>query len=95
MLIILVTFLGALVLFIGGYLWHHQRTNLLGIAVAETPQLTKFCRFYGRFFIILGLLTIIVNLLGYLVFAAILVIISMLATMALTWQFSTFLKHYL
>lgn len=95
MLIILVTFLGALVLFIGGYLWHHQQTNLLGISVTDRPQLSKFCRFYGRFFIILGLLTIIINLLGYLVIAAVLVIISMLATTMLTWRFSTFLKHYL
>ncbi|MCM0598212.1 hypothetical protein [Periweissella fabalis] len=95
MLLVLVTILGAIIVFIGGYLWHHQNTNLLGITVTNKPQLTKFCRFYGLLFIILGLIIIITNLLGYLIIATIFMIISMLTTIALTWQFSVFLKKYL
>lgn len=93
MLILLTLLLGCLDLFIGGYLWHHQTTNVVGIDVNRNPQLTKFCRIQGGLFLSLGLLIIIFIFTPWAIVAIILVIISMLATVVLSWQFSSFLKH--
>lgn len=92
MLTLLIVLLGILDLFIGIYLITHQKTNVLGLKITDNPRLGAFCRSYGRIFLTFGIIIIIFNFTSLAIIAIGFVIISMLATLGLTWQFSTFLK---
>lgn len=93
MLTFLVILLGIVDLTIGSYLLTHRKKTILGFSTTEIPQLVNYCKFYGFIFSIFGLIIIIFSVTNLAIIAIIFIILSMFATIALTLQFSLFLKH--
>lgn len=91
LLFFFIIILGLFDLIIGGYLLLHQKTNILGITVNNS--ITQFAKFNGYLFVLLGILIISFNFTKLLLITISLIIISMLATLFLTFQFGTYLKQ--